>query len=95
MAEDNTLNQQVISKLLNRLGYNAVLVEDGKEAVDALNRWSFDLVFMDLMMPVLDGVSATKLIRETLPPAKQPMIITLTANSSETSSVEPMAWRIF
>lgn len=83
LAEDNTLNQQVISKLLNRLGYNAVLVEDGKEAVDALNRWSFDLVFMDLMMPVLDGVSATKLIRETLPPAKQPVIIALTANSSE------------
>ena len=83
LAEDNALNQQVISKLLNRLGYNAVLVEDGKEAVDALNRWSFDLVFMDLMMPVLDGVSATKIIRETLPPAKQPVIIALTANSSE------------
>lgn len=83
LAEDNTLNQQVISKLLNRLGYNAVLVEDGKEAVDALNRWEFDLVFMDLMMPILDGVSATKTIRETLPPAKQPVIIALTANSSE------------
>ena len=83
LAEDNALNQQVISKLLNRLGYNAVLVEDGKEAVDALNRWEFDLVFMDLMMPVLDGVSATKMIRETLPPAKQPVIIALTANSSE------------
>ena len=38
---------------------------------------------MDLMMPVLDGVSATKMIRETLPPAKQPVIIALTANSSE------------
>jgi CheY-like chemotaxis protein/anti-sigma regulatory factor (Ser/Thr protein kinase) len=83
LAEDNALNQQVISKLLNRLGYNAVLVEDGKEAVDALNRWDFDLVFMDLMMPVLDGISATKIIRESLPPAKQPVIVALTANSSE------------
>lgn len=83
LAEDNALNQQVISKLLNRLGYNAVLVEDGKEAVNALNRWDFDLVFMDLMMPVLDGISATKIIRETLPPAKQPVIVALTANSSE------------
>lgn len=83
LAEDNALNQQVITKLLNRLGFNAVLVEDGKEAVDALNRWEFDLVFMDLMMPVLDGVSATKIIRETIPPAKQPVIVALTANSSE------------
>ena len=83
LAEDNALNQQVISKLLNRLGYNVVLVEDGKEAVDALNRWEFDMVFMDLMMPVLDGISATKIIRETLPPAKQPVIVALTANSSE------------
>ncbi|MCB1120420.1 MAG: response regulator [Verrucomicrobiae bacterium] len=83
LAEDNALNQQVISKLLNRLGYNAVLVEDGKEAVDALKRWEFDLVFMDLMMPVLDGITATKIIRETLPPARQPVIVALTANSSE------------
>ena len=73
LAEDNALNQQVISKLLNRFGYNVVLVEDGKEAVDALNRWEFDMVFMDLMMPVLDEISATKIIRETLPPAKQPV----------------------
>lgn len=83
LAEDNALNQQVISKLLGRLGYSAVMVENGQEAVEALERWQFDLVFMDLMMPVLDGVSATKIIRETLPPAKQPVIIALTANSSE------------
>lgn len=83
LAEDNALNQQVISKLLGRLGYNAVTVENGQEAVEALQRWQFDLVFMDLMMPVLDGVSATKIIRESLPPAKQPVIIALTANSSE------------
>ena len=83
LAEDNALNQQVITKLLNRLGYNAVLVEDGKEAVDALNRWDFDLVIMDIMMPVLDGISAAKIIRETVPPAKQPVIIALTANSSD------------
>ncbi|MDA0348174.1 MAG: response regulator [Verrucomicrobia bacterium] len=83
LAEDNALNQQVISKLLSRLGYNAVLVENGQEAIDALKRWKFDLVFMDLMMPVLDGISATKEIRETIPPAKQPIIVALTANSSE------------
>ena len=91
LAEDNALNQQVISKLLGRLGYNAVLVENGQEAVDALKRWEFDLVFMDLMMPVLDGVSATKVIRETLPPAKQPVIIALTANSSEDDITNCMA----
>ncbi len=91
LAEDNALNQQVISKLLGRLGYNAVMVENGQEAVDALKRWEFDLVFMDLMMPVLDGVSATKIIRETLPPAKQPVIIALTANSSEDDITNCMA----
>jgi CheY-like chemotaxis protein len=57
--------------------------ENGQEAIDALKRWEFDLVFMDLMMPVLDGISATKEIRETIPPAKQPIIVALTANSSE------------
>lgn len=82
LAEDNEMNQKVISKLLQKLGYDAVIVEDGRQAVEAVKRWNFDLVLMDLMMPVQDGISATYEIRGTLPKDKQPKIVAITANSS-------------
>ncbi len=82
LAEDNEMNQKVISKLLQKLGYDAVIVENGRQAVEAVKRWKFDLVLMDLMMPVQDGISATLEIRRTLPENSQPKIIAITANSS-------------
>lgn len=63
IVEDNAINQMVASKILKKLGHQSVLADNGQEAVDILKKEPFDLVLMDHQMPVLDGVSATKLIR--------------------------------
>jgi CheY-like chemotaxis protein len=82
LAEDNKVNQQVVSLMLNRLGYDAVIVANGLEAVQTLERKSFDLILMDIQMPVMSGIEATeKIIREN--PLGRPQIIALTANASK------------
>jgi two-component system sensor histidine kinase/response regulator len=64
LAEDNRVNQKVAIRLLEKRGHQVVLAENGREALDALARESFDLVFMDVHMPEMDGVEATMVIRE-------------------------------
>lgn len=81
VAEDNLVNQKVISHILNKLGYKPVLVEDGAKAVEEVRNKQYDLVLMDMQMPEMDGVQATRVIRETL--KNQPIIIALTANTME------------
>ena len=58
VAEDNVVNQKVVMAMLSHLGYRADLVANGLEAVDAVRRVAYDVVFMDLQMPELDGVGA-------------------------------------
>ena len=60
LAEDNAINQKVALRTLERLGYHAEVVEDGQAALDALGARRFDLVLMDVQMPVLDGMAATR-----------------------------------
>lgn len=79
VAEDNNVNQTVIKILLKRLGYDAVIVSDGLEVLDKLSTEKFDIIFMDVQMPELDGIETTKEIVKILPADKRPVIIAMTA----------------
>ena len=79
LAEDNLINQKVVLRMLEKLGYTADVAGNGLEALDALHRQPYDLVLMDLHMPDLDGIAATQMIRLTMPADRQPRIVALTA----------------
>jgi two-component system, sensor histidine kinase and response regulator len=64
LAEDNHVNQAVATRLLTRFGHTLVIANNGKEAIDLVQQQTFDLVLMDIQMPVMDGIVATKTIRE-------------------------------
>jgi len=80
VAEDNATNQKVIMGMLNKLGYTATLVENGALAVEEFRKHPFDLILMDVQMPVIDGLEAARMIRLE-PNGKYPHIIALTANA--------------
>ena len=83
LVEDNLINQKVAKKLLERLSYSIDLAMNGLEALDALEKQTYDLVFMDIQMPKMDGNEATKQIREKFAPKHQPYIIAMTAHALE------------
>jgi len=83
VAEDNVVNQKVALAMLRSLGYRADLAADGMEAVEAVRRVPYDVVFMDLQMPELDGMDATKQIIAEHPVGRRPRIVALTANAFE------------
>jgi PAS domain S-box-containing protein len=64
VAEDNVVNQRLITRLLEKKGHRVLVVKNGREALDALRKQSFDLILMDGQMPEMDGFEATKHIRE-------------------------------
>ncbi len=81
VAEDNEVNQKVILRTLQKLGYAPVCVPNGRAAVEALEGGEFDLVFMDIEMPELDGPAATRELRSKLPAERQPVVVAMTAHA--------------
>jgi CheY-like chemotaxis protein len=83
VAEDNTVSQRVALRLLERLGYRADLASNGREALEAVARQRYDLVFMDVFMPDMDGLAATRAICARYPQGDRPRIVAMTAVAME------------
>ena len=81
VAEDNRINQTVIFRMLQKFGYQAEMVADGGAAVEAMHRTDFELILMDVEMPGIDGLTATRQIRTEIPPERQPVVVALTAHA--------------
>ncbi|WP_369069136.1 hybrid sensor histidine kinase/response regulator [Kineococcus terrestris] len=80
LAEDNVVNQRVAQLLLARFGHAVQVVADGRAAVEAVREREYDVVLMDLHMPGMDGLEATRRIRADLPADRQPPVVALTAS---------------
>ncbi len=83
IVEDNVVNQQILLLMLERLGYQGDAVANGLEAINALERQFYDLVFMDIQMPIMDGLTACRHICQM--PERNPWIIGLSANAFKES----------
>lgn len=80
IAEDNVINIKLVTHVLSKLGYNPVVANDGQEVLEKFVLNHFDVILMDVQMPEIDGLEATRIIRRQ--DAQQPVIIAMTANAT-------------
>jgi CheY-like chemotaxis protein len=83
LAEDNAVNQKLAMRLLQQMGYRADLASNGIEAVESVKRQAYDVVLMDVQMPELDGLDATRQICKLMEAPQRPRIVAMTANAMQ------------
>jgi CheY-like chemotaxis protein len=91
LVEDHKINQKLALTLLDRMGYSVDLAQDGHEAVAAAARTAYALVLMDMQMPGMDGLEATRIIRARAGPNQHVPIVALTANAMQSDREACMA----
>jgi CheY-like chemotaxis protein len=77
------VNQKLAIRMLQKLGYRADLASNGIEAVQSVERQTYDVVLMDVQMPEMDGLEATRALMRRMSPARRPRIVAMTANAME------------
>src|SRR5882724_4165661 len=91
LAEDNVVNQKVAIRILERMGYRADVAGNGLEVLESLNRQEYDVILMDVHMPEMDGLEATKQICQQWSKSERPRIIAMTANAMQGDKEECLA----
>ena len=91
LAEDNTVNQKLALRLLERMGYRADVAANGLEVLEALQRQPYDVILMDVQMPEMDGLDASRAIHEGWPAELRPRIVAMTANAMQGDREECLA----
>ena len=91
LAEDNTVNQKLALRLLERMGYRADVAANGLEVLEALQRQRYDVILMDVQMPEMDGLEASRAIHEQWPAQERPRIVAMTANAMRGDREECLA----
>ena len=91
LAEDNVVNQKLALRLLQQMGYRADLASNGIEAIECLERQTYDVVLMDVQMPEFDGLEASRRITAKWPLGQRPRIVAMTANAMQGDREECLA----